>query len=314
MTSDCGSPPTESGNSTVRVSEANPLRRSFLRHLQAQIPETEVPGPGLLARPTRHRPHIYSESEISALLAAARSLGPPGSLRPQTFSTLIGLLASCGLRASEALRLTTADLEPDTATVLRIRQTKFRKSRLVPVHPTTAATLMAYASACQHFGYARCERFFLTHRGLAPTYGSAARTFVGLARRTGIRGPVGQPGARLHDLRHTFAVQRLLALYRSGADLRARLPELAIYLGHARSEYRGPSGPARLLGCGGGSPTATEAAAIFEWLAREVSPETYVNVMSQYRPEYQVGQIAANGAVKSGWVNRNRAMAVIRGR
>jgi integrase len=212
--------------------------RSFLRHLQAVIPETEVPGPGLLARPTRHRPHIYSESEIAALLAAARSLGPPGSLRPLTFSTLIGLLASCGLRASEALRLTAADVEQDhTGTVLRIRQTKFRKSRLVPVHPTTASTLMAYESARQHFGYARCERFFLTHRGLPPTYGSAARTFVGLARRTGIRGPVGQPGAHLHDLRHTFAVHRLLAWCRSGADTRARLPELAIYLGHARPEY-----------------------------------------------------------------------------
>ncbi len=212
--------------------------RSFLRHLRAVIPETEVPGPGLLARSTRHQPHIYSESEIAALINAARSLSPSDSLRPQTFSTLIGLLASCGLRASEALRLTVSDVEEDhTGAVLRILQTKFRKSRLVPVHPTTASTLKTYASARQHFGYSQCEPFFLSWRGLRPTYGSVARTFVSLARRTGIRGPVGHPGARLHDLRHTFAVRRLLAWYRSGDDICSRLPELAIYLGHARPEY-----------------------------------------------------------------------------
>lgn len=212
--------------------------RSFLRHLQAVVPGTEVPGPGLLAKPTRYQPHIFAEDELAALLTAARSLYPTESLRPQTFSTLIGLLASCGLRASEALRLTLSDVESHpTGAVLHIRDTKYRKSRLVPVHATVGSRLEAYSSARERFGYAFRERFFLNHRGLAPSYGRVARTFVQLTRRTGIRGPVGQPRARLHDLRHTFAVRRLLGWYRAGDDVSLRLPELAVYLGHTRPEY-----------------------------------------------------------------------------
>lgn len=212
--------------------------RGFLIHLRAARPETEVPGPGLLARAGRGTPHIFAEAEIAALMAAAQQLGPRGALRPQTLATLIGLLASAGLRAGEAIRLRCADVDLAAAPpCLRILQTKFRKSRLVPLHPTTAAALRAYAAHRRRLGYdGRCDCFFVSERGGPLNYPGTARTFATLARRLGLRGPAGTPGPGLHALRHAFAVRRLIAWYRDGADLLGRLPELSVYLGHARPE------------------------------------------------------------------------------
>jgi integrase len=210
------------------------VARGFLVYLRATDPGVEVPEPGLLARAVRPQPHIYTEREIAALLGAARRLGPPGALRPHTLATLIGLLVSCGLRASEALRLQLTDVDLAAAPpCLHVRQTKFRKSRLVPLHPTTAAALRAYAEYRRRLGYdGQGEHFFASERGGPLNYHVTARTFVALARSLGLRGPVGTPGASLRSLRHTFAVRRLLAWYREGADVHGRLPVLAIYLGH----------------------------------------------------------------------------------
>ena len=145
---------------------------------------------------------------------------------------------NCGLRASEALKLELVDVDLESVPPrLVIRHTKFRKSRLVPLHPTTAAALRTYAACRRRLGYdGLCDHFFVSERGTPLHYHATARTFVTLARRLGLRGPAGERGACLHHLRHTFAVARLAAWARAGADVRDHLPHLSVYLGHARPE------------------------------------------------------------------------------
>jgi integrase len=210
--------------------------RLFLTHLHAIDPQIQIPDAGLLPRVVRAKPHVYSDTEISLLITGARSLGPQGSLRPHTFVTFIGLLASSGLRPNEALRLRIPEVKLDAdPPLLYVMQTKFRKSRVVPLHPSTAQALRSYAHQRRRWGGQRCDRFFISRCGGAVAYDAASKTFLHLARRLGIRGPVGC-GASLHGLRHTFAVRRVTAWYREGLDVRARLPELSVYLGHVRPE------------------------------------------------------------------------------
>jgi integrase len=171
-------------------------------------------------------------------MRAAQALGPRGSLRPYTFVTLIGLMGSCGLRPSEAIHLAIEDvfLDLDPPKIV-IQNTKFRKSRLVPLHVTTAQALGSYARKRRHLGYdGYCSAFFVSERHTWLKYQSVAHTFVGLASRLGLRGHVGERKASLHGLRHTFAVERLLLWYREGEDVQARVPELSVYLGHVSPE------------------------------------------------------------------------------
>lgn len=214
------------------------IARGFLTHLHAAVPQVEVPGQGLLARAVRPKPHIYSEAEIAALIEAARRLGPRDSLRSHTVETLIGLIVSSGLRPGEAMRLHLTDVDLDSdPPLLRILQTKFRKSRLVPIHTTATRALRAYAEKRRLLGYdGLCEHFFISESTGPLNYHVTARTFVAMARRLSIRGPIGERGASLHDLRHTFAVRRLTTWYREGVDVHARLPELSVYLGHTMPE------------------------------------------------------------------------------
>ena len=212
--------------------------RQFLTYLQAIDPQTQVPASGLLPYPARSRPYIYSDKEIDALMDQARAMGPPGSLRPHTHATLIGLLVSCGLRAGEAIRLRKSEVDLATDPPrLHIIETKFRKSRIVPLHSTTADALWVYADQRERLGYSSsCEHFFVSENRGPLNYHLVWQTFVALARKLEIRGPVGERGASLHDLRHTFAVRRMIAWYREGVDVYARLPELSVYLGHLRPE------------------------------------------------------------------------------
>jgi integrase len=142
------------------------------------------------------------------------------------------------LRASEAIRLTLEDVAlTATPPRLTIRQTKFRKSRIVPLHATTAAALSAYADRRKQLGYdGLCDAFFVSERGTPLHYHVIARTFVTLARHANLRGPAGQRGVSLHHVRHSFAVARLAAWAQAGDDVRDRLPALAVYLGHARPQ------------------------------------------------------------------------------
>jgi integrase len=210
--------------------------RRFAKHRWLLDARTQVPPEGLLGQSYRRRPmpHIYSDGELAALLKAASALGPSRGLRPRTYVTLLGLLAATGLRISEALRLTRGDVDLNTG-VLTVVQTKFQKSRLVPLHPTTTRALRRYARA-RNRRYPRVSRamaFFLTERGTSLKYWRALMTFTALRTQLGWTGPRGQR-PRLHDLRHTFAVRRLIRWHRRGVDLHHRIAALSTYLGHVK--------------------------------------------------------------------------------
>jgi integrase/recombinase XerD len=213
--------------------------RGFLSHVRATWPETEVPGPGSLAPIRRPIPYLYTEREIAALLQAAAALGPRNALRPYTYVTLIGLLASTGLRIGEALRLQVTDVRLDAATPhLHIVEGKFRKSRLVPLHPTTVQKLTSYVQerARQHYD-ALSEVFFVAELGKPLSYEACRETFATLLARAAIRQPSrgGRPG--LHSLRHTFTVERMVEWQRAGLPLKELLPTLSVYLGHVQPAH-----------------------------------------------------------------------------
>jgi integrase/recombinase XerD len=181
------------------------------------------------------RPYIYSHDELRRLLAAtSQERSRHTLLEPETLRTLILLLYGTGLRAGEALRLRSCDVNLEDR-VLSVWNTKFFKSRLVPIGASLAATLARYAQEHQLLRPpdGHLARFFATRTGMAVRLGQIEAGFVRLRERAGIRRPPTdrwQP--RLHDLRATFAVHRLVAWYREGADLQIRLPLLATYLGH----------------------------------------------------------------------------------
>jgi len=217
--------------------------RSFARYWSATDPQTEIPPLALLPhRYKRPIPYIYSNDEIQHLLKAAKNLPPPTGLRPWTYHCLFGLMAVTGLRISEAIGLDRQDVDLEQG-LLTVRLTKFGKSRLVPLHPSTVNRLKRYVRRRDDL-YPRppTSRFFLSNRGVPLTHWIARRTFVKLSRQIGLRKtsdlPVrctqtGRFGPRLHDLRHRFAVTTLLHWYRTGVDVEQRLPVLSTYLGHA---------------------------------------------------------------------------------
>lgn len=214
------------------------IARCFLVHLRAHLPGIEVPAPGIIPCGVRPTPYIYSEVQILALMNEARALKPTGSLRPHTYATLIGLLASCGLRPGEAVRLRDADVEMDSHPPrLVIRETKFRKSRLVPIDASTAEALRSYAATRKRLGLANLSQsFFVSEAGTPLAYSTVGRTFLGIVRRLAIHGTAGSRGANLRCLRHTFAVRRMLDWYSRGLDVNKHLPHLSVYLGHAKPQ------------------------------------------------------------------------------
>jgi integrase len=198
------------------------------------LPETEVPGANLIAAPRRRQPYIFSATEISRLLEGAGHLGPRGSLRPHTHQVLFGLLACTGLRPSEAIKLLISDVQLDELPPrLLIRQTKFQKTRWVPLHPTAADQLRRYAQLRREMNYdGLSDVFFVSEQGRRLDLNILQRTFHRLLRRLKITPPKGKRSPTLHSFRHAFAVNRLKQWYEAGADARALLPNLSVYLGH----------------------------------------------------------------------------------
>lgn len=209
--------------------------RGFARHRSGDDPSTEIPPLGLLPhRAKRARPYIYLEREICQLLNAARNLPPTYELKPWTYYSLFGLLVVTGMRVSEALNLQSKDVDW-TERVVTIRGTKFGKSRLVPLHVSTKAVLLAYAKRRdQFFAGQPVSHFFVTSRGTRLDHSDVNRTFRLLSRQIGLRGPTASHGPRLHDCRHRFAVETLVRWYRKNEDVERRLPILSTYLGHSR--------------------------------------------------------------------------------
>ena len=205
--------------------------RGFARYLATLDPASEVPPVDLLPghRP-RITPYIYSQAEITALMAAARRLRP--ALRAARHETLIGLLAVTGARPGEALGLDRTDVDLDNA-VVHVRVGKKNKQRDVPVHPSTVGALRGYAGLRD----ARCPTpsspaFFLSARGRRMGREELNATFIQLVRQVGSEGASFRVRPRPYDLRHAFAVHTLIDWYRSGENVDRRMPLLSTYLGH----------------------------------------------------------------------------------
>jgi integrase len=224
----------------VKPTDVHPFRwrqrlsiaRGFARYLQTLDPGTEVPARDLLPHPRRRViARLYSPEQLAALVAAAGALARP--LRAATYGTLFGLLAVSGMRVGEALRLNVDDIDLDEG-LLVVRKTKFNKSRALPLHPTTTAALRDYSKRRKRL----CQRptgpsFFVSRTGTRLLYVHVREQFIELADQVGMQPRPGERHARLHDVRHSFAVNTLLDWYRADVNVAARLPLLSAYLGHS---------------------------------------------------------------------------------
>lgn len=212
--------------------------RRLARHVAVFEPETEIPPKGLLG-PSNSRPdpYIYSDEEIAALLESAAQLGPAGGLRPLTYTTLFGLLACTGLRISEALAFSRQEVDLE-AGILTITTGKSHRSRLVPLHLSAVEALRVYAEARARYSYHRRPRsadtYFVSEFGTSLKYVKVRATFGDLRDRLGWH--AGRTGRRprIHDIRHTFAVRRIMCWYDEGVDVDRKIASLSSYLGHVK--------------------------------------------------------------------------------
>jgi integrase len=181
----------------------------------------------------RRRPHIYTPEEIARLLRAARDFpSPKAPLRPLTLYTMLVLGYCAGLRMGEIVRLQLRDVRLDQGT-LEIRETKFSKSRRLPIRPSVVAALTTYLAERAGFGLStRPEEALFCHERGGYAYFTAEQLLFRVIRAAGLKPEPGRRAPRVHDLRHTFVVHRMLAWYRQGINPQARLPYLSTYLGH----------------------------------------------------------------------------------
>jgi integrase/recombinase XerD len=226
--------------SSVRCSQLGWARRlevirPFARYRLAfdhrtQLIPSKLFGP---AHP-RKQPHVYTETEIRALLAAASRLSPLDGLRPLTIRTVLGLLACTGLRPAEAVKLTRFDVDLETG-VLTIRETKFAKSRLVPLHWSATRALRRYVRIRDRkLRVPIAPSFFVIDGGVPFTKSKLRTAFIRIRRGLGWATTPPQRRPRLYDLRHAFACRRLLRWCAAGVDVHRALPALSTYLGHVK--------------------------------------------------------------------------------
>jgi integrase len=220
--------------SSVRAVQRLCVVRGFARYLAALDPSgmVEVPPTDLLtchrSRPT---PYLFSDNDIAALLAAAGDLRP--ALRAATHQTLFGLLVVTGMRIGEAIALDRGDVDLACGQ-LSITNTKFRKHRLLPLHPTTAAKLADYAARRDDAHHQQVSpSFFVTSKGTRLNDQGVHAVFRELLRRVDVPAQPGTGGPRIHSFRHGFAITTLRDWYSAGADVNSTQPILSAYLGHA---------------------------------------------------------------------------------
>jgi integrase/recombinase XerD len=206
--------------------------RGFATYLHTIDPATQIPPPGLLrGRWPRATPYLYSAADVAALLRAAAVLRSP--LRVATYQTLIGLLAATGIRVGEAIAADRDDLDLQRDTLL-IRDAKYGKQRLLPLHPSTPAAVSDYLTLRGRLmPTATNPALLISQRGTRLLYSQVRCTFLRLVDHAGLPVRSGRCRPRIHDLRHSFAVSTLLDWYRDHADVPALLPSLSTYLGHA---------------------------------------------------------------------------------
>jgi site-specific recombinase XerD len=203
----------------------------FAQFMHVEDARHEIPPEGVFCgRRQRPRPYIFSDEEIQQLIMQARRLGPAGTLRPQTYSTLFGLLAVTGMRVAEVRALRLDDITPDG---LVVRAGKFRKSRLIPLHETTEQALEQYLDRRRHIA-GHDPHLFVSRRGGGLSHTVVAETFHELLHSCGIPAAPRTPRPRLMDLRHSFAVKVLLACPEERDQVGRQMLALTTYLGHAK--------------------------------------------------------------------------------
>lgn len=210
--------------------------RCFATYLHAFDPTNEIPPADVLPRRIRRAvPYLYSEQEIWALMAASDRLR--GQLRRTTYRTLFGLLAVTGMRVGEAIRLDRTDLNLAVGAIT-VRESKFGKSRELPLHATTLTALRDYLPTRD--AYQRAEvsaALFISPAGTRLIYCNVHATFRQLRADAGLTPTSSACRPRIHDLRHRFAVQTLLDWYHDGIDVPPRLPLLSTYMGHTHPRH-----------------------------------------------------------------------------
>jgi integrase len=223
--------------------------RCFARYLHALDPRTGVPPTSLLPGGYgRAVPYLYSSDQVAAMMAAAGWIR--SALRAATMEAVVGLLSCTGVRIGEALALDRADVDLAQG-LLTVHNTKFNKTREVPLHPTVAAHLAAYATKRDTLTPRAAEpAFFVSAAGTRVRYDNFHLAFKGLVRRAGVEARSERCRPRPHDLRHTFAVNTLVHWQREGADVAAMLPSLSTYMGHVdpAATYWYLTGSPELLG------------------------------------------------------------------
>jgi integrase len=224
--------------SQIRHARRLGIVRDFARYMSATDPRTEVPPQGLLSvRYYRPQPYIYTENEVLTVIRQAALLQPCEGiqLRPFTYSTLFGVLAVTGMRVSEVVALDCCDVDLEQG-VITIRQGKFGKTRILPVHSSVLDHLRAYRQRRDALvGAALTSSFFVSDRKMRLTDFTVRYNFHTVAKRIGlIRESTGTRRPRVHDLRHTFAVRTLTSWYRGGGNPERFLPLLSVYLGHVK--------------------------------------------------------------------------------
>jgi len=209
--------------------------RPFAKYLKQFYPSTTVPPRGLCGRAHRRlAPHIYTEKEVIELLAASAAMLPAGSIRPLTYETLFGLIAATGLRISETINLSIDDVNLAHGTLI-VRETKFKKARLVVLHPTVTLALKRYrARRTLVIGPEPCDSFFVGLAGRKLDARTVEWAFGRLREQLGwvARGDHAAP--RIQDLRHTFVCRRILKWYQEGVNVDNRMIALSTYLGHVK--------------------------------------------------------------------------------
>lgn len=212
--------------------------RQFARWMSVLDPRHQVPPRQLLdVRHRRGKPHIYSDEEITRRMAEAARLKSSNGMKALTLETLIGLLAATGLRPGEAASLERSDVDLE-AQRLTIRESKFGKSRLVPIHSSTVAALKHYALERDRiFRHSGDSCFLVSERGTTLDLGTVRRGLNKISRTCGLRTNAKDHrcgrGPRLQDLRHTFATRRLVEWYQAGCNVAVQMPKLATYWGHS---------------------------------------------------------------------------------
>jgi site-specific recombinase XerD len=210
------------------------LVRQFLMYVSSAVPGTEVPDIGLIAGYRRSKPFVFAPAECEAILEATDFVGTTGSFLRVTFKAILGLMMCTGLRVAEAIDLNRDHVMPrSNPRDLIVLEGKFGKSRLVPLHPTTAKQMSIYAGHRELLGYSRLTpAFFVSDYGRRLSHSELADTFRGIVDQLGLKARNGSANPKLRSLRHTFAITRLRRWHEENIDAKARLAHLATYLGH----------------------------------------------------------------------------------